>query len=129
MAADAALLLGCNRLLTGLDINAQTQTGYSAFFYAASYGRIDVLKAHLAVPELDINIVDTNGASALIRAIRDYRTKVVEILLSQPGIDVNIQEQKWPWGTALINAAMKATHPEHSKRSISSQMTCNQNVN
>eukprot|EP01052_Picozoa_sp_SAG31_P007234 SAG31_NODE_343_length_17426_cov_35.294443_2_plen_91_part_00 len=63
---------------------------------------------NLAAPGLNINITDANGATALIRAIRDYKTEAVRLIL-EAGIDVNIQETRWPWGTALINAAMKAT--------------------
>ena len=86
-------------------------TGYGAFTYAASYGHVETLKLHLAAPGLNVNLVDTNGATALIRAIRDYRTECVRLLLAHPDIDVNIQETSWPWGTALINAAMKTRMP------------------
>ena len=63
----------------GLNINQQTQTGYTALFYAAAYGHTEVVAALLQSPSIDINVRDNNGATALIRAIRDYRCALANL--------------------------------------------------
>jgi len=63
----------------GADVNAKTDTGFVALFWAARYGHEAVAKVLIA-HGADVNAKDKDGATALKWATANQQTKVVDIL-------------------------------------------------
>jgi ankyrin repeat protein len=63
----------------GADVNAKTDSGFVALFWAARYGHDGVTKVLIA-HGADVNLKDKDGISALQWATTNQQAKVVELL-------------------------------------------------
>jgi uncharacterized protein len=63
----------------GADVNAKTDSGFIALFWAARYGHVRVAKA-LVAHGADVNAKDKDGMTALIWATTNRQVKIIELL-------------------------------------------------
>lgn len=84
----------------GLDVNARTKSGETAFFRASTIASLDVMN-RLKELNADINLPNNNGQTPLILSITGHDIRVTDWLLKN-GADVNAKDIQG--NTALMYA-------------------------
>jgi ankyrin repeat protein len=70
----------------GADVNARTDSGFVALFWAARYGHVEAAKA-LIDHGADVNARDKDGLTAISWASTNHQTKMVELLTTSGAKD------------------------------------------
>lgn len=92
--------------ISGMDINAQDDEGWTALCYAASRSA-EMLKALVGVPGLDPNLANNRGRTPLSLAAEAGSTECIDILLTVMGLETNTPDNN---GKNLLSWAL--TFPE-----------------
>ncbi|MBD0391627.1 ankyrin repeat domain-containing protein [Wolbachia endosymbiont of Pentalonia nigronervosa] len=93
-------------IAAGANVNAKGSSGEDTpLHHAAAFGRLDIVKALLAIEGIEVNAVDNAQATPLHYAAMWGHIKIVEALLAVKGIKVNAKDDKGK--TPLHYAAMR----------------------
>ena len=74
--------------IQGIDINMSNKSG-TPLCYAASNGRVGIVRELLSVPGIAVNLAEESGATPLSFAALNRHVEVVKLLLGVTGINVN----------------------------------------
>jgi len=90
--------------------------------WAVESGKIDLVKALIAVPGINVNATDRDGWTALHHAARLRRIEILEALLKVQGIDVHAKTE---WGATALEIGIGWGHTA----TLQPLINCGANVN
>ena len=72
-----------------MDVNMQTEYGWTALMWASSNGRTEIARMLLERPEIDVNLQGKGGWTALMLASAYGHTEIVNLIKSHPNFNPN----------------------------------------
>ena len=90
--------------VVGLDINYQTEYGYTAAILASVEGKTKCVRILAETDRVDWNKADKRGRTPLYEALRRGRSDIVDIIVQKPNIDYNVKTKN---GATLAQMAVE----------------------